>query len=289
VEFVFANSPDDKSAPPPAIQLRLSFSDIEIIQRSKEMKNSTINKVFVVLSVFLGASSSVWATVYQERDEINKSFTLPAKAAVEVVAINGSVDIKAIDGDTAIVEIERTASSRAEMDCNKVVLRQVLGKLLIRSEMGCENVVVQVKHRVLLSLPRYVDLSVNGVSGPINIGEIDGALRISGNSGQINLAQAGRGSRITGNSGTTTINLRRLYAGGVWLIGHSGAIKLYIADESNIDVKVSGLSGTASSELPNVKFINTGAADYYARIGHGGPAIYVLGSSGSVTLIPYRE
>ena len=253
------------------------------------MKNSTINKVFVVLSVFLGASSSVWATVYQERDEINKSFTLPAKAGVEVVAINGSVDIKAIDGDTAIVEIERTASSRAEMDCNKVVLRQVLGKLLIRSEMGCENVVVQVKHRVLLSLPRYVDLSVNGVSGPINIGEIDGALRISGNSGQINLAQAGRGSRITGNSGTTTINLRRLYAGGVWLIGHSGAIKLYIADESNIDVKVSGLSGTASSELPNVKFINTGAADYYARIGHGGPAIYVLGSSGSVTLIPYRE
>lgn len=252
------------------------------------MKTSAINRVCALLSVVLGASS-VWASVEQDRDEINRRFTLPAKAHVEVSAINGSVDIKTIDGDTAIVEIERTARSRAELDCNKVVLRQVLGKLLIKSEMGCENIVLQVKHRVRLSLPRYVDLSVNGVSGPVNIGEIDGALRISGNSGQINLAQAGRGSRITGNSGTTTINLRRLYAGGLWLIGHSGAIKLYIADESNVDVKVSGLSGTASSELPNVKFIKTGAADYFARIGYGGPTIYVVGSSDSVTLIPYRK
>jgi hypothetical protein len=252
------------------------------------MKNSAINKACAVVVLVLGASS-VWATVYQERDEINKSFTLPAKARVEVVAINGSVDIKAIDGDTAIVEIERTARSRAELDCNKVVLRQVLGKLLIMSEMACENVVVEVKHRVLLSLPRYVDLNVNGVSGPINIGEIEGTLRISGNSGNINLAQAGRGSRIMGNSGTTTINLRRPYAGGLWLIGHSGAIKLYIADESNVDVKVSGLSGTASSELPNVKFIKTGAADYYARIGSGGPIIYVDGNSGTVLLSRYRE
>ena len=252
------------------------------------MKNSAINKVFAVLSVFLGASS-VWATVYQERDEINRSFTLPAKARVEVVAINGSVDIKAIDGDTAIVEIERTARSRAELDCNKVVLRQVLGNLVIRSEMGCENIVVQVKHRVLLSLPRYVDLSVNGVSGPVNIGEIDGALRISGNSGNINLAQSGRRSSIRGNSGTTTVNLRRLYAGGLWLIGHSGPIKLYIADESNVDVKVTGLSGSVSSDLPNVKFHKTGDADYFARVGSGGPTINVVGSSGSVTLIPYRE
>src|SRR6185369_13224673 len=157
---------------------------------------------------------------YQERDEINRSFTLPARARVEVVAINGSVDIKAIDGDTASVEIERTARSRAELDCNKVVLRQVSGNLFIRSEMVCENIVIQVKHRVLLSLPRYVDLSVNGVSGPVNIGEIDGALRISGNSGQINLAQAGRGSRITGNSGTTTINLRKLDARGLEVSGN---------------------------------------------------------------------
>lgn len=253
------------------------------------MKNSTINRACAVLVLIL-ASSSVWATAYQERDEINRSFTLPAKARVEVVAINGSVDIKAIDGDTASVEIERTAGSRAELDCNKVVLRQVSGNLFIKSEGVCENTVIQVRHRVLLSLPRNVDLSVIGVSGPVNVGEIEGAVSISGNSGNINLAQSGRRSRISGNMGTITIKLRKPYAGGLELSSNMGPIKLYIGDELNAVVKVSGISGSVSSDLQNVTFHKaTAAADYYALIGSGGPTIYVPGHSGNVLLSQYRE
>jgi putative adhesin len=253
-----------------------------------KMKNSAIKKAWAILAVVLGASS-VCAAAYQERDEINRSFSLPAKARVEVVAINGSVDIKAIDGDTASVEIERTARSRAELDCNKLVLRQVPGNLFIRSETVCENIVIQVKHRLLLSLPRHVDLNIHGVSGPVNVGEIEGTISISGNSGNINLAQSGRRSRISGNQGTTTIKLQKLYAGGLALSGNSGPIKLYIGDELNAVVKVSGISGSVSSDLPDVTFHKTATADYYALIGSGGPTIYVLGNSGNILLSQYRE
>ena len=252
------------------------------------MKNSAIKKACAVLSVLLGASS-VWAAVYQERDEIDRSFTLPAKARVEVAAINGGVDIKAIDGDTATVQLERTASSRAELDCNRIVLKQAADNLIIESENtgGCGT--IQVRHRLLLSLPRYVDLGVHGVSGPINVGEIEGTLRLSGNSGDINLAQLRSGSRITGNSGTTNINLRRFAAGQVEVSGNSGAVNLYVGDELNVDVRVRGHSGSVSSELPNAKFTKTGAADYFARIGSGGPTIYVEGNSGQILLSRYRE
>ena len=254
------------------------------------MKNSAIKKACAVLSILLGVSS-VWATEYQERDEINRSFSLSAKARVEVSAISGSVDIMAIDGDEATVQIERTGRSRDDLDCNKVVLEQASGTLTIKSEavdpQSCQ--ITQVVYRVLLKLPRHVDVSIQGVSGPINIGEIEGALRISGNSGNINLARSGSGSWIAGNSGQTTIKLRKLDARGLELSGNSGVIKLYVDEELNVDVKVSGLSGSVSSELPNVKFTKTGAADYYARIGYGGPTIYVVGSSDSVTLLPYRE
>ena len=254
------------------------------------MKHSAINRTCAVLVLIL-AASSVWATAYQERDEINRSFTLPAKTHVEVSALSGSLDIKAIDGDMAIVQIERTGRSRAELDCNKVVLEQAAGNLAIQSKTvggpGCQN--IQVVHRVQLSLPRYVDLSVNGVSGPVNIGEIDGALRISGNTGPINLARSGRNSIISGNMGTTTIKLQQLDARGLNLSGHMGDIKLLIADDSNVVVRVSGFSGSVSSELPNMKFHKTGAADYAARIGFGGPTIHVDGSQGSISLIPYRE
>ncbi|HET6850840.1 MAG TPA: DUF4097 family beta strand repeat-containing protein [Pyrinomonadaceae bacterium] len=251
------------------------------------MKNSSVDKACALLVLILGASS-VWATGYQERDEINRSFTLSPTARVEVEGISGSVDISAIDGNTAIVQIERTGRSPADMDCNKVVLRQTAGNLLIKSEtVGCQN--IEVTHRVLVSVPRSVGVNVHGVSGPITIEGIEGALRISGNSGNINLAQSGRGSSISGNSGTTTIKLRQLDAGGLELSGHSGTIKLQVVDDLNVDVKVSGLSGTASSELPNVRFRKTGAADYHARIGSGGPTITVQGCSGSVLLSQYRE
>jgi hypothetical protein len=253
------------------------------------MKNSAIKKACAVLSVVLGASS-VWAAVDQERDRIDRSFSLPAKARVDVSGISGSVDIEAVDGDTAIVHIERTARSRAELDCTKLVLQQAAGNLIIQSKNmgghGCNN--IQVTSRVLLSLPHHVDVSVHGVSGPLNIGEIEGALHISGNSGDINLEQSGRRSRITGNSGPITLTLRKLDAGGLEVSGNSGAIKLYVGDELNVDVKVSGLSGTTASELPNVQFTQTGAADYYARIGSGGPTINLSGNSGSILLARYR-
>ena len=263
------------------------------------MKNLSINKAHVALLAILfvasvsfvsatsgGKIAGTRAASFRERDEINQRFTLPAKAQVDVSSISGSVDIKAIDGDTAVVQIERTGRSRADLECNKVVLEHSSGNLTIQSKTeggrGCEN--IRVVYRVLLSVPRYVDVSVQGVSGPVNIGEIEGALRISGNSGNINLAQSGSGSRIKGNNGTTTIKLRKLDAGGLELSGNSGAIKLYVGDELNVDVKVRSLSGTVSSELPNVKFNKVGAADYYARIGSGGPTINVEGTSGSISL-----
>ena len=251
------------------------------------MKNSTINRACAVLVLIL-AASSVWATAYQERDEINRSFTLPAKARVVVVAINGSVDIKTIDGDTASVEIERSAKSRDELDCNQVVTRQAFGTLLIRSQGACKNRVIQVRHRVLLKLPRNVDLTVTSVSGPVNVGEIEGTLSITGISGDITLAQAGRRSRIMGNQGTTTIKLQKLFAGGLELNSNSGPVKLFIGDELNAVVRVSGEGSSVSSDLPDVTFHKT-VADYYARIGSGGPTIYVLGHTGNVVLSKYRE
>ena len=247
------------------------------------MKNSAIKKSGALLFVLLTAFS-VWATSYQERDDINRSFSLPARARVDVSGFSGSVDVQAVDGDVAMVQIEQSARNRAELDCMKLVLEQAAGNLTIQSKNmgghGCNN--IQVRSRVLLSLPRHVDLSIHGVSGPINVGEIHGALRISGNSGHINIAQSGRGSRITGNSGRTNIKLGKLDARGLEVSGNSGEIKLYVDEESNFDVRVSGHSGSASSELPNVKFIKTGNADYYARIGSGGPTVIVSGNSGGV-------
>src|SRR5688500_20256676 len=109
------------------------------------MKNSAIKTACAVLLVLLGASS-VWAAVYQERDEINRSFSLPARARVDVSGISGTGDVKAIDGDSASVQIERTARSRAELDCTRLVGEQAAWSRVIqtrhRGGQGCNDVQV---------------------------------------------------------------------------------------------------------------------------------------------------
>jgi hypothetical protein len=85
------------------------------------------------------------------------------------------------------------------------------------------------------------------------------------------------------------VKLRKLDAGGLELSGNSGHIKLYVDEQLNVDVRVSGHSGSASSDLPNVRFNIIGAARYHARVGAGGPTINVEGNSGSILLDRYRE
>lgn len=221
-----------------------------------------------------------------QREEINKNFTLSPKADVDVSGISGSVDIKALDGDTVNVHIERHAPTRAELECNRAVVEQSGNRLTIlsRTESGraCQN--IRVFYRVVLGVPRNADLSVRGVSGPVSVEGVEGALRVSGNSGEIKLAQPGSGSQVSGNSGSITVDLRALGAGGLELSGNSGRINLRVSGETNADVRVSGLGGSIRSGLARVKVTKTGDADYYARIGAGGPTIRVEGNSGDISI-----
>lgn len=261
----------------------------------KQVKNLSILKVMIaclslvlVSSVWMGyaTTGSTPPASYQVQDETNKSFPLSAKAHVDVSAISGSVEVKAIDGDMAVVHIERRGRSRAELDCNKLLLENSPNALSVQSKTqaapGCGQ--IQVSYRVLLSVPRTIDLSVQGVSGPVNIGALQGSVRLSGISGNINLDQPGGGSQVTGNNGTTTIRLGRLDASGLELSGNGGALRLYVGADLNANVKVAGHSGKVSSELPDVKVDKVGAADYFVRIGSGGPTINAVGNSGTISI-----
>lgn len=244
------------------------------------MKNLGAFKAAVaVLSIPLASSVATGrgeatdrpSTVVGHSDEINKSFVLSPRASIDVSAISGSVEVKASDGEAVNVNITRRAPSRADLDCNEPVVEQVGNSLTVGSRTepggGCQN--IRVVYRVVLAVPRDADLAVRGVSGPVGIEGLQGALRISG------------------NSGTITVNLRRLGATGLDLSGNSGAIDLRVSDETNADVWVSGLSGSFKSMLPSVRVTKTGIADYNARIGRGGSAIRVVGHSGTVSIGSY--
>lgn len=228
------------------------------------------------------------------REEINRTFQLSPGASIDVKGINGPVEIETSNTDTAVVQILRTARSVNDLAHQKIVVEQTPTGLVVRGEKGGWSLWQrlwgrgEVRQKVMLKLPRQVELSTTGINGKVNIGEIDGSVRASGINGKIEVAQATGYAEISGVNGSVEVKIARLGERGIRVSGINGKVQLRFADDINADLSVNGLNGKVTVELPNVtpedQQEQAKRSSYRARIGTGGTPISVSGVNGSVRL-----
>jgi hypothetical protein len=138
-----------------------------------------------------------------------------------------------------------------------------------------------VRQRVMLKLPRQVDLGVNGINGRVNVGAIDGPVRIGGINGRVEVEQAVGYSDLSGINGRVGITISRLGERGISVNGVNGGVELRFVDEVNADIDVTGINGSVNADVPNV--VLRGKIDrqnFHATIGTGGTPIKVKGVNG---------
>ena len=222
---------------------------------------------------------------YTERKEINQTFELTPGSRVELSVISGSVDVETTNGNTAEVHIVRMGETRADLDCYTIAIEHTPSSLVLRHKQQrsgeCQN--IRAKQQVTLRLPRTVDLKLNAISGPVKIGELDGALRLSGISGRVDVAQSLGYSDISGISGVLSISIPRMSDRGIRVSGISGKVELRLAGDLNADLNVSGINGDVNAAAPNVTLNKVGHSHFAGKVGSGGSVISVSGISGSVT------
>lgn len=224
-----------------------------------------------------------------ERDEFHQSYPLSAGARVEVRGINGSVDIETGAGNTAEVNIVRSARNRDDLEYRKVLVDQTPTSLVIHSENDHERSNFgrsrDVRQRVLLRLPRAVDLGVSGVNGRVSVGEIEGPVRLSGINGKVDVAQAMGYSDISGINGRVKVTISRLGERGIHVSGVNGGVELFFAEDLNADLDVTGINGSVNTDVANVTvFGKLDRQNFHAKIGAGGSPIKVNGINGHVKL-----
>jgi len=227
-----------------------------------------------------------------ERDEFHQSYQLSPGAKVEVRGINGAVDIETAAGTTAEVNIVRSARTRDDLNYHKIIVEATPNGLVVRgekedrserSERGGRD--RQVRQRVTLKLPRQVDLGVSGVNGRVNVGEIEGPVRLSGINGSANVAQAVGYSELSGINGHVRVTISRLSEQGIRVSGINGGVELRFTDDVNADLDVTGINGPVNADLPNVTLTGKlNRQNVHAKIGTGGSPIRVNGINGSVKL-----
>lgn len=222
------------------------------------------------------------------RQEIRQTYQLSPGARVELVGLNGPVNIETSETRTAEVQIERTASTQEAMDRRKVTVESDGNSLRIRGEKE-SGLLPRIfgesaGERVTLKLPRQISLLAKGVNGAFVSGEIDGAVEVAGINGKVQIANTAGKVSFRGINGSIVVGLRKIDVDGVMLSGINGNIELQLASDLNADFDAKGMNGRVTSDLPNVSIDKSKRGTYWARIGNGGIGITAKGINGNIRL-----
>jgi len=201
---------------------------------------------------------------FTQRDEFHQAYQVAAGAHVDVNGINGSVEIA-----TAEVNIFRSARAAEDLQFHKVLVEQTATGLSIHGEKNTtDSGRHNVRQRVVLSLPRQIDLGVSGINGRVGVGEIEGPVRLSGINGRVEVAQAVGYSNISGINGRVKITISRLGDQGIHVSGVNGGVELFFSDDLNADLDVTGINGSVNADVANVTvFGKVDRQNFHAKIG----------------------
>jgi hypothetical protein len=224
------------------------------------------------------------------REEIRKSFDLQPGARIDVVGINGKVDIQTSDTKSAEVYVLRTAAGPEALNRREVTIEQTSTGLLVKGrQVGhgfWEHLFgTKASEDVTIKAPRQIALGLQGINGRVTGGDIEGALEVKGVNGRVDLGQANDTATISGVNGNISVGLNSLTDTGARVSGVNGNIELKLASGLNAQLTAKGMNGNVHSEIPGVTIEKEDyGSRYSARIGNGGPPLTFSGINGNLRL-----
>jgi hypothetical protein len=223
------------------------------------------------------------------REETRQSFRLDAGARVEVGFINGTVEVKTAETDTAEVHIVRTAESPEALEYNRVTVEGSPSSLVIRGERGGGGFWNWVsgggraRQEVTLVLPRRVELDASHVNGALSVGEVEGSVAVAHVNGRVEVAQSAGRSEVSHVNGGVRLGVTRLGEDGMDVSHVNGNIELRFRQTANADVEVERQNGGLSVNVPNLTMQERISRSHSRlRFGAGGAPVHVSHVNGNI-------
>ena len=225
------------------------------------------------------------------REETRQTFKLEAGARVEVGFINGSVEVKTADTDTAEVHIVRTAPSAEDLEYKHVTVDASPSLLVVRGERNgmpslwhrIWNGGGDVRQEVTLVLPRRVEMAAEHVNGPVNVGEVEGPVEVSHVNGRVEVAAVAGRAQVGHVNGGVKLGVARLGEEGMEVEHVNGNVEVRFAQLVNADVEAQHQNGGLSLNVPNVTMQERMNRSYTrARLGSGGSPVQISHVNGNV-------
>ena len=154
---------------------------------------------------------------FTHQDETRQTYELHTGARVEVSSINGTVDVEAADSDKAEVHIIRSARNRDDLNYRKVIVEHTPTRLVVRGESDSKQLLSllfgrnpQVRQRVVLRVPRQIELATKSVNGRVSIGELYGPVSVGSVNGKVEVRGLVGHAEVSSINGSVTLTIARL-------------------------------------------------------------------------------
>jgi hypothetical protein len=215
------------------------------------------------------------------RNEIHRQYQLAPNTTVEISLIAGPVEIEATTGDLAEINIVNSAETQADLNCSAIPIEHTPEKLVIRSKSLCK--IVRVNQRVMLKLPRTVNLDLENIAGHVRIGPTEGMVRLNSIAGHVSTGSL-QAAEMSSLARGLSMEIKQIGERGVRLSSITGGIELGLSDNVNAQFVADSIVGNVISDIPNIKIETDGRSDYEARIGSGGHRITISSVRGGIRL-----
>lgn len=240
---------------------------------------------------------------FPESEELRQGWNLTPGAQVSLKDIAGHVIIETHDSNVAEVLVERAAKQQSVLSQMKLTVnlqpatdefpetllltnpawhkqRSRPPRILRRLGFGQTP---DFRERVVLKLPRQVNLLLVNIQGDITIGEVEGVVRAMNTDGRVLIAKATEVRQLLNIKGSVEATLSKLGT-GINVGGIGGPVKLHFLQEPDARIKGTMVLGPINANLPGFTLTEKRFWRYQGQTKTGDKLMLFNNILGSVTL-----
>jgi len=222
----------------------------------------------------------------QEREEIRQNYQVAPGATVEIFNINGPLEIDTVSGNTAEVYVERSARTKADLEYRKIIIENTPTSFKLYSEQPEDEIGkrINVRHRVVLKLPRPSALNVHNINGKARVGDVAGPITLGNINGRLEIGVATEFAELSNINGSTEMTIAQLGSRGIQMRNMNGSINIRFLSDVNADLEITSFNGSVDSSLPNLSIQKKDRGEFRGQIGSGGTPIVGTHVNGAISI-----
>jgi len=249
--------------------------------------------VAVAALVLAGCDIVVESLNSQASDEWTRRYTLAPGGQVEILNVNGAIEVRSSEGTTVEVRAVRTAHGASEQTA-----KETLGRVEIKETATPEQIRIEtntprglgalsrvtVEYHVVV--PRTAKLRLRTDNGSLKMSGVGGAVKLETTNGSITAEQLGGAVDAGTTNGSVKIDVDTVAKDGIQIETTNGSVELRLPSSSKADLVGRCVNGSVHASNLNVESGGeTTRRRLEGRLNGGGPRVELQTTNGSVRFV----